>query len=69
LETPLTQNIRPACQPPDRAVYERAGGYQALRTTLKSMTPEALIEEVKKSNLRGRGGAGFSTGLKWSLVP
>jgi NADH-quinone oxidoreductase subunit F len=69
LETPLTQNIRPACQPPDRAAYERAGGYQALRTALKSMTPEAVIEEVKKSNLRGRGGAGFSTGLKWSLVP
>jgi NADH-quinone oxidoreductase subunit F len=69
LETPLTENIRPPCQPPDRAAYERAGGYQALRTALKSMTPEAVIEEVKTSNLRGRGGAGFSTGLKWSLVP
>jgi NADH-quinone oxidoreductase subunit F len=69
LETPLTQNIRPGSQPPDRAAYERAGGYQALRTALRNMTPEAVIDEVKKSNLRGRGGAGFSTGLKWSLVP
>lgn len=69
METPLTRNIHPDCQPPDRAAYEREGGYQALRAALKNMTPEALIDEVKKSNLRGRGGAGFSTGLKWSLVP
>jgi NADH-quinone oxidoreductase subunit F len=69
METPLTQNIRPGQEPPDREAYERAGGYQALRTALKSMTPAAVIDAVKNSNLRGRGGAGFSTGLKWSLVP
>ncbi|HEY7393145.1 MAG TPA: NADH-quinone oxidoreductase subunit NuoF [Bryobacteraceae bacterium] len=69
METPLTENIRPGHEPLDRAAYERAGGYQALRAALQSMTPEAVIEEMKKSNLRGRGGAGFSTGLKWSLVP
>ncbi len=69
METPLTQNIRPGQEPLDREAYERAGGYQALRTALKSMTPAALIDAVKNSNLRGRGGAGFSTGLKWSLVP
>ena len=45
------------------------GGYQALEKALKQMTPETIIEEVKKSGLRGRGGAGFSTGMKWSFVP
>ncbi len=43
-------------------------GYEALRKALK-MTPEAIIEEMKKSALRGRGGAGFSAGMKWSFVP
>ncbi len=50
-------------------VYLRTGGYQALRKALAGMTPEAVIEEVKRSALRGRGGAGFSTGMKWSFVP
>ncbi|MBA3658368.1 MAG: NADH-quinone oxidoreductase subunit NuoF [Gemmatimonadales bacterium] len=44
------------------------GGYEALRKAL-AMTPEVLIEEIKASGLRGRGGAGFPTGLKWSLMP
>jgi NADH-quinone oxidoreductase subunit F len=69
VETPLTQNIRPAEGPPDIKGYERAGGYRALRKALTSMTPEQVIEEVKASNLRGRGGAGFYTGLKWSFMP
>jgi NADH-quinone oxidoreductase subunit F len=50
-------------------VYERHGGYQAIRKVLSGMSPEAVIEEVKKSRLRGLGGAGFPTGLKWSFVP
>jgi NADH-quinone oxidoreductase subunit F len=50
-------------------VYLQDGGYQALEKALTQMTPESIIEEVKKSNLRGRGGAGFPTGLKWSFVP
>lgn len=49
-------------------VYESEGGYQALKKAL-GITPDALIEEVKKSGLRGRGGAGFPTGMKWSFVP
>src|SRR5712692_8916591 len=44
-------------------------GYQALTKALKEMTPEQVIDEVKKSNLRGRGGAGFPAGAKWSFVP
>jgi NADH-quinone oxidoreductase subunit F len=49
--------------------YIQGGGYQALEKALKQMTPETIIDEVKKSNLRGRGGAGFPTGMKWSFVP
>ena len=50
-------------------VYLKNGGYRALEKVLKQMTPEAIIDEVKKSSLRGRGGAGFPTGMKWSFVP
>ena len=50
--------------------YVKAGGYQALRKVLtEKMSPDLIISEVKTSNLRGRGGAGFPTGLKWSFMP
>jgi NADH-quinone oxidoreductase subunit F len=49
-------------------VYRKAGGYKALEKALQ-MTPGDLINEVKASGLRGRGGAGFPTGMKWSFVP
>jgi NADH-quinone oxidoreductase subunit F len=50
--------------------YEARGGYGALRKILnEKITPEAVIAEVKKSGLRGRGGAGFPAGLKWSFMP
>jgi NADH-quinone oxidoreductase subunit F len=49
-------------------VYLANDGYKAFRKA-KEMTPEAIVEEVKTSGLRGRGGAGFPTGLKWSFVP
>ncbi len=48
--------------------YIAAGGYTALKKALLSMTPEEVINEVSKSGLRGRGGAGFPTGTKWSLA-
>ena len=50
------------------ASYERSGGYSMLRKAF-AMKPEDLTAEVKASNLRGRGGAGFSTGVKWGFVP
>ena len=50
------------------AGYRESGGYAKLGEWLR-MAPEAIIEEVKKSNLRGRGGAGFPTGMKWSFLP
>ena len=47
--------------------YLAVGGYKALQKALSEMTPEQIIEEIKQSNLRGRGGAGFPTGVKWEL--
>ena len=49
--------------------YLAAGGYQGLRRVLKESTPEKMVEEVKASGLRGRGGAGFPTGMKWTFLP
>ncbi|MCX6290754.1 MAG: NADH-quinone oxidoreductase subunit NuoF, partial [Bacteroidetes bacterium] len=49
-------------------VYRKTGGYASVEKALKTMTPEAVVEEVKKSGLRGRGGAGFPTGMKWSFL-
>lgn len=51
------------------AVYKSRGGYRALEKVLRGMSPEQLIDEVKASGLRGRGGAGFPTGMKWGFVP
>ncbi|HSJ71908.1 MAG TPA: NADH-quinone oxidoreductase subunit NuoF [Acidimicrobiia bacterium] len=48
--------------------YQATGGYDALRKALSDMTPEQLVDEVKASNMRGRGGAGFPTGIKWGFL-
>ena len=57
-------------QPWRLATYQGVGGYEVWKKILKEKTPpEKLIDELKKSALRGRGGAGFSTGLKWSFMP
>ena len=50
------------------AGYEKNGGYVELKKALK-MQPQQIIDEVKASGLRGRGGAGFSTGMKWGFLP
>ena len=50
------------------SVYTQRGGFQAFPKAL-TWQPSALTDEVKKSNLRGRGGAGFPTGMKWSFIP
>ncbi len=49
--------------------YVKQGGYKAVRKALQEMKPEGILEEVKKANLRGRGGAGFPAGVKWGFVP
>ncbi|MBN2024776.1 MAG: NADH-quinone oxidoreductase subunit NuoF [Pirellulales bacterium] len=51
------------------AVYEAGGGYRALRRALAELAPKDVLEQVRTSGLRGRGGAGFPTGLKWSFLP
>ncbi|MDA8326287.1 MAG: NADH-quinone oxidoreductase subunit NuoF [Nitrospiraceae bacterium] len=68
-ERPLTGDFRSDGRPLDMGEYERAGGYLAIRRALKEMSPAEVMNEVKASRLRGRGGAGFPTGLKWSFVP
>ncbi len=49
-------------------VYRANGGYASVEKAVRTMKPEDVVEEVKKSGLRGRGGAGFPTGLKWSFL-
>ncbi len=49
-------------------VYRREGGYRSVEKAIKTMSPEAIVEEVKKSGLRGRGGAGFPAGMKWGFI-
>ena len=69
MEKPLTKNIPSnGDEPLTLEAYEKAGGYQAVRKALK-MAPGDVTTLVKTSGLRGRGGAGFPTGLKWSFVP
>jgi NADH-quinone oxidoreductase subunit F len=69
MERPLTCNIQPGNEPPDLKAYEHGGGYEAVRKVLRELSPQQLTALVKDSGLRGRGGAGFPTGLKWSFVP
>lgn len=68
MEKPLTHMIRPNGQPPSLSEYEKLGGYGALKMALR-MSPGEVTQQVKESDLQGRGGAGFSTGIKWSFVP
>ena len=68
MERPLTKNFRPDKEAVSLAEYEHSGGYEGLRKALR-MAPADVSERVKRSKLRGRGGAGFPTGMKWSFVP
>jgi len=68
MERPLTKNIHPGREPCSLKEYEQAGGYRSVRKVL-SMAPQDVQKIVKASALRGRGGAGFPTGTKWSFVP
>ncbi len=69
MERPLTQHFRPDGKPLTLDEYRAAGGYRAVETAVRSKTPQDVQQIVKASGLRGRGGAGFPTGLKWSFVP
>jgi NADH-quinone oxidoreductase subunit F len=70
MNAPILLNTSHFEQPWTLENYLKVGGYQALRKVLaEKISPDAIIAEVKASGLRGRGGAGFPTGLKWSFMP
>src|SRR5688572_28291446 len=69
METPLTGRFRKDGRDEPVLDLRSYGDYGALRTALTSMTPTQVIQLVDASGLRGRGGAGFPTGKKWSFVP
>lgn len=68
-DKPLTKNIDMARGPMDIAAYESSDGYQSVSAIAKGLSPDDVMQLVKDSGLKGRGGAGFPTGLKWSFVP
>ena len=66
---PLTKNIDMSRPPLDISAYEKNDGYQSLKSISGGLSPADVLQIVKDSGLKGRGGAGFPTGLKWSFVP
>jgi len=68
-DKPLTKNIRSERAFATLTDYLKTGGYQGMRKAITELRPKEVQQWVKDAGLRGRGGAGFSTGLKWSLVP
>jgi NADH-quinone oxidoreductase subunit F len=67
-QMPLATEFRGIINPLDIEEYQKRGGFAALKKMLESMTPEEVIDEIKNSGIRGRGGAGFPTGIKWEFV-
>ena len=69
MNKPLTRYITTGSPPLSFKDYDAAGGYNGIRRALKDMSPSDVTNLIKESNLLGRGGAGFPTGMKWSFVP
>ena len=67
IEFPLVTRHLGAIDPESLEAYAAVGGYASLKRALTEMTPEAVLDAVEKSGLRGRGGGGFPTGRKWRL--
>ena len=68
MERPLTEHFRPDAESLTVEEYEQVGGYRALRKALLEITPADIVQVITDANLRGRGGAGFPTGVKWCTV-
>ena len=66
---PLTWRLRDDKQPVWLDEYRSKNGYEGARKALTGLAPDEIVNQVKDAGLKGRGGAGFSTGLKWSLMP
>ena len=69
VSNPLTRNIDFSRSPLDLGAYEATDGYRGLHEIARGLNPAEVLDRVKESGLKGRGGAGFPTGLKWSFVP
>lgn len=67
-QMPIIKDYFGRIDPEEIEDYLAVGGYKSIRKVFAEFTPEKVIEEIKKSGLRGRGGAGFSTGLKWTFL-
>lgn len=67
-QLPIATEYRGMINPLDLKEYLNRGGFQSLKKVLESMSPDEVVDEVKQSGIRGRGGAGFPTGLKWEFV-
>ena len=67
-QVPIATEFRGLINPLDLEEYKQRGGFMAIRKVFKNLSPEQVIEKVKASGVRGRGGAGFPTGIKWEMV-
>jgi NADH-quinone oxidoreductase subunit F len=67
-QVPIATEYRGIINPVDIKEYQSRGGFTALKTMFETLSPNEVVQEIKKSGIRGRGGAGFPTGAKWELV-
>lgn len=67
-QIPIATEYRGMLNPLDINEYKKRGGFEAMKKALETLTPDEVVEEVKNSGIRGRGGAGFPAGIKWGLV-
>ncbi len=67
-QIPIATEYRGMLNPLDINEYKKRGGFEAMKKALQTLTPDEVVQEVKNSGIRGRGGAGFPAGVKWDLI-